>query len=47
MERGSGILQLAQDKAKSRNVGMHNRERMKEHLFSVFKRNPKGTELKL
>lgn len=47
MERGSGILQSAEDKAKSRNVGMHNRARMKEHLFSVSRRNPKGTELKL
>ena len=37
-----------EDKAEGGDVGMRNRLRMREqHLFSVSKKSPKGTELKL
>lgn len=45
--KGSGIIQIARDKAKCRNVGMCNTLRIKEHLFFMSKKNLKGTGLKL
>lgn len=42
-----GIIHIAKDKAKYRKVGMCNILRVKEHLFCMSKKNPKGTEFKL
>lgn len=39
--KGSGIIQIARDKAKCRNVGMCNTLRIKEHLFFMSKKNLK------
>jgi len=43
----SGIIHIAKDKAKYRNVGMCNILGIKKYLFGMSKENPKGTEFKL
>lgn len=44
-ERGSGMLQFAEDTAKSRNVGIHNRARMKDICFLYLREIQKELSL--